>query len=66
MRKYIQVKMLKGIMEKESFETNEALDKLLEISKRYAPLGPVSFGTEKAKKEYLFNAVAGFEWDKFP
>lgn len=53
-------------MEKESFETSESLEKLHETISMYDPEGPVSFRTEKAKVEYLFNAVAGFEGAKVP
>lgn len=66
MKKYLQDKTLKSIVEKESFDTSEALKNLCETIARYAPLGSVSFRNEKAKAECLFIAVAGFEWANIP
>lgn len=65
-RQFLQGLTLKGIIEKESCDTSEALERLRETITKYAPQGPGSFRTEEAKVEYLYNAVAGHDWAKIP
>lgn len=63
-RQYLQGISLTSIMEKESCDTSDGLEKLRNIITRFAPQGPRSYRSEEAKVEYLYNAVAGLSWSK--
>lgn len=61
MSQYLLGLSLKGIMENELYDTGKVIKKLRRTIIRYGLLGPVSLCSEKAKVEYVYNTVAGFE-----
>lgn len=63
-RQYLQSLSLNAIVSKESCDVSEGLEKLRNTIVKFAPQGPMSYRSEEAKVEYLYNAVVNCEWAK--
>lgn len=63
-RLYLQGLKLPAVIQKENCDVTDSLGKFRTTITRYAPQGPMSYRTEEAKVEYLYNSVIGLPWTK--
>lgn len=61
-RKYLQSLTLSSIISKENIGISEGLDKLRNVIEKFSQQGPLSYRTDEAKIEYLFDALNDQEW----
>lgn len=63
---YFQKLSLRIVMDKKICDVIEALEDFRNTIAKFAPQGLLSYHTEEAKVEYLYNAVVGSKWCNIP